>query len=71
MSAIGRIDAADRLLTLREVLETVGLSKAMVYRKIRGGTFPVQCKVGGTSSRWSQNEIEAWMAHQLATRRAA
>ncbi len=71
MSAMGRIVAADRLLCLDEVKAIVGLGKTMIYRKMRGGTFPRACKAGGCSTRWSEVEVQAWVAEQLEQRTAA
>jgi len=66
-----RIEAADRLLNLEEVKGIVGLGKTMIYRKMRAGEFPMACKAGGCSTRWSENECRAWVAEQLATRAPA
>ena len=60
----------DRLLRLADVIDIAGLSKAMIYRKIREGTFPQPCKPGGVSSRWSDMEVRGWVAEQLAARAA-
>lgn len=68
---MGRIEAADRLLCLDEVKAAVGLGKSMIYRKMRGGTFPKACKAGGSSTRWSELEVQAWIREQLAARAAA
>ena len=71
MTMIGRIEAVDRLLNLHEVKAAVGLGKSMIYRKMRDGTFPQSCKAGGCSTRWSEREVQDWIAQQLAQRRAA
>jgi prophage regulatory protein len=56
--------AVDRMLTLREVTETVGLGKSMIYRLERQGRFPQRFKPGGHASRWSAAEVREWMADQ-------
>lgn len=66
-----RIEAADRLLNLEEVKAIVGLGKTMIYRKMRAGAFPIACKAGGCSTRWSENEVRAWVSAQLASRAPA
>lgn len=71
MSVMGRIEAADRLLNLHEVKAAVGLGKSMIYRKMREGSFPQSCKAGGCSTRWSEREVQDWIAEQLAQRVAA
>ncbi len=65
------IEAADRLLNLEEVKSIVGLGKTMIYRKMRAQEFPMACKAGGCSTRWSENEVRHWVAAQLANRHAA
>lgn len=52
---------ADRLIRLSEVIEIVGYCKAMIYRKVRAGTFPKPYKPGGASSRWSLQEVSDWV----------
>ncbi|GGE74962.1 helix-turn-helix transcriptional regulator [Sphingomonas prati] len=53
-------DSLDRLLPIARVSEVVGLSRAMIYRKIREGTFPAPHKPGGVASRWSETELRDW-----------
>jgi len=60
----------DRLISLPEVKEIVGIGKTMIYRKMREGSFPQPCKPGGASSRWSEREVRGWVAEQLARRAA-
>lgn len=56
-----------RLMPLRDVLASVGLSQASVYRLMAAGEFPKPCKVG-TASRWVSSEIEAWISDRVAER---
>jgi prophage regulatory protein len=65
------IEAADRLLCLDEVKVVAGIGKSMIYRKMRAGTFPKACKAGGSSTRWSEREVQEWIALQLSSRQAA
>jgi prophage regulatory protein len=58
----------DRLIRMKEVCEITGLSKAMIYRLIKRGTFPQQFKPGGFASRWSQCEVLKWRESQRAKR---
>lgn len=71
MSAMRNIEAADRLLCLDEVKVVAGIGKSMIYRKMRAGTFPKACKAGGSSTRWSEREVQEWIALQLSSRQAA
>lgn len=49
----------ERLLSVREVSEILGLSIRTVYRQAAGGDFPKPIKVGG-SSRFLLSEILAF-----------
>lgn len=52
----------DRLLRLREVKERTGLGKSTIYRKMASGAFPKPVSVGGSSVRWKESDINAWIA---------
>ena len=51
----------DRLLRRREVEELTGLSRASIYRLMRGGRFPPPVKVSATAVRWQESEISTWI----------
>ena len=53
--------ARDRLLRLAQVKELTGLGKSMIYRMVAEGRFPKQFKPGGSASRWSEAEVQAWL----------
>ena len=42
----------------------VALHTTTIYRRMRGGTFPLPIQVGGSGSavRWLQSEILEWIA---------
>lgn len=61
-------DDLDRLLPIARVVEVAGLSRAMIYRKTRAGTFPAPYKPGGVASRWSESELRAWKGQVFADR---
>lgn len=52
----------DRFLKLDEVKHLVGLGKTMIYRLIGEDRFPAPYKISPFVARWSQSEIEAWVA---------
>lgn len=58
----------DRLIALPEVMNIAGYGKTKIYAWVRQGTFPEPCHPGGASSRWSEAEVRAWKAEQLARR---
>lgn len=59
----------DRLLPLDAVMQVAGIGKTMIYRKMREGTFPMCCKPGGASTRWSEREVYAWLEKVKAARK--
>ena len=50
----------DRYITIKEIVERLGISKASIYSCSKDGRFPKQKKLG-SSSRWSLQEIEDWV----------
>ena len=52
----------DRLLTRAQVERRAGLGPSVLDRKMNAGEFPKAIKVGKRSVRWSEHEVEAWVA---------
>ena len=52
----------DRLLRRADVEQRTGLGRNAIYTKMRAGEFPEPYRVGPTAVRWSELEIEAWVA---------
>lgn len=52
----------ERLLRIAEVSRRVGLGKTMIYDLIAKGRFPAPYKISPYASRWSEQEIVAWIA---------
>ena len=50
------------MLTRVEVERRTGLGRSALYRAMREGRFPEPFRVGPASVRWSQREVEAWVA---------
>lgn len=55
-------ESKDRLLTRAEVERRTGLGRTAIYRMMRAGEFPEPYRVGRSAVRWSELEIEAWVA---------
>ena len=55
------IERPERFLKLEEVKRRVGLGKSMIYRLIQEGRFPAPYKLSSFASRWSDQEIVAWI----------
>lgn len=58
----------DRIIRLRTVLESTGLSRSTIYRKITEGTFPSQIKLGVHGAGWRESEINRWIADPVGYR---
>lgn len=56
-----------RLLSLREVIDRVGLQKTAIYDRIKDGTFPRQVRYGRTV-RWVEHEVDAWIDAHIQVR---
>ena len=52
---------AERLLTIKQVLQRVPVDKSQVYRWIKAGTFPKQVVLGPQSVAWLESEVCAWI----------
>jgi prophage regulatory protein len=51
----------DRFLRMPEVVRTVGMSKATIYRYVQSGGFPPPVTFGQRISLWSERQIQEWM----------
>ncbi|MFL9860838.1 AlpA family transcriptional regulator [Paraburkholderia madseniana] len=59
-----------RLIRLPEVCRLVGLSRSVIYARIKARKFPAPIKLG-YSSGWIEAEIQDWIARQIAASRPA
>lgn len=53
-------DAA--LLPMKIVTHLTSLSRATIYRRVAGGTFPKPINLGGRRVAFSREELDRWMA---------
>lgn len=56
-----------RLIDLREVTRLTGLGRTAIYERMARHDFPKAVKLG-TSSRWVDAEVQAWIDRQIAER---
>ena len=49
--------ASDRLLTVKEVMALLGISKVTLYRRINDGTIPAGVRLGPRAVRWKESTI--------------
>jgi prophage regulatory protein len=50
-----------KFLRLSKVMESTGLSRSSIYRKIEAAEFPRQVRLGPKSVAWIEAEVQAWM----------
>ena len=50
------------LMTTREIIALVRLSRTSIYRMTRQSRFPPPCSVGNGKIRWREDDVRAWMA---------
>ena len=50
-----------KLLTLRQVIEKVSLSKALIYKLIRKGLFPCPRNLSPGRVGWLEDEVDSWV----------
>ncbi len=52
--------ATDVILRMPDVLKLTGLSKATIYRLMKGGTFPKQYRLSERAVGWKKSALCAW-----------
>ncbi|MEW9855760.1 helix-turn-helix transcriptional regulator [Novosphingobium sp. M1R2S20] len=57
--------STDRILRLKAVLDRTGLSRATLYRKIQGGTFPRQVRIAERCTGWRESAINEWLQNPM------
>ena len=58
-----------KILRLPDVMQSTGLSKTSLWRRVRAGDFPKAVKLGGPGSRavgWRASDVEAWLENRPA-----
>ena len=53
------------ILRLQAVKSRTGLSRSTLYLRIAQGTFPKQIELGTRAVGWVEEEVEAWLMHQI------
>ena len=54
----------ERIMRIPEVVETTGLSKTTIWRRVRSGDFPMPVKLGSLGTRsigWREGDVERWI----------
>lgn len=54
-----------KLLRIRDVLETTGLSRSGLYERIVKGSFPRPVNLGARCVAWVAGEVDAWVNERI------
>ena len=57
-----------RILRLKEVQKTTGLSRSTIYDHMKAGNFPMRVQLGGHSVGWVESEVLDWIKHIIHAR---
>jgi len=57
-----------RIIRLKDVIETTGLSRSTIYSYIEQGSFPKSVSLGGRCVGWVESEITEWVAARIEER---
>lgn len=55
----------DHILRLEAVLSRTGLSRATLYRKVKGGTFPQPIRISKRCVGWRDTAITEWLSNRI------
>ena len=56
----------NKVLRLREVINTTGLSRSSIYLLMRDDKFPRNILLGARSVGWTQSSIDQWIEGRIA-----
>ncbi len=63
-------DLSERMLTVRDVLQTVGVRSRTTLRKmIRRDGFPPPYEITAGKRCWSSSEVQEWLRRRMAAQR--
>ena len=57
-----------RIIRLKEVIASTGLSRSTIYKYISEGSFPKSLDLGGRSVGWLESEIQDWIMVKVEER---
>ena len=51
----------ERIIRPPEVINTVGLKKSAIYKRIKAGEFPKPVKLGPHANGWLESAVQGWI----------
>lgn len=59
----------ERILRLREVVDTTRLSRTTIYTLVQNGEFPRPLRLSSRASGWLLSEIQEWLGSKANLRK--
>jgi len=60
----------NKIIRLKDVLETTGLARATMYKMMTDGVFPKSISLGERSVGWLESEVQDWILAKIEERDA-
>ena len=57
-----------KIIRLKDVIETTGLSRSTIYNYIDQGVFPKSVPLGGRAIGWVDGEVSDWLMARVEER---
>ena len=64
------MDTKIRIIKLSEVIQSTGLSRSTIYRKINEKCFPESVSLGSNAVGWVEDEVQQWILERVSQRDA-
>jgi len=58
-----------RVIKLKDVINTTGLSRSSIYAYMAKGVFPKPIQLGPRAVAWVEEEVQSWLQVRLDARR--
>jgi prophage regulatory protein len=58
--------AEGRFLRINDVVATIGVSRATIYRMIDAGSFPAPVRLTARSVGWWESAVSSWLNNRLS-----
>lgn len=55
-----------KVLRLKSVQDTTGLSRSSIYLMMRDGRFPKSISLGARSIGWLESDIQSWIESRMS-----
>lgn len=57
-----------RVIKLKDVINTTGLSRSSIYAYMAKGEFPKPIQLGPRAVAWVEEEVQEWLTNKLEQR---